>query len=268
MHLTTSAATHRGRRTQNEDAYWADPERGVFALADGMGGRRGGAMASSLAVRAAAQTTQRGRRADGIGVVRAAIRRANALVHARRKGRNAEMGSTLAMLYVHDGSTVIGHVGDSRVYRLRDGRMNRMTRDHDFYAKLQEAGAGLLPERRRLPSGNVLTRIVGWPDRGAPDIRVDEACTGDLFLLCSDGLSDVLDDLLIAEILMSAPLRCAASRLVELALRAGADDNITALVVRLAAGEAGSKSRIPLRDRWATRRRRIRTPLVHVPAHI
>ena len=140
------------------------------------------------------------------------------------------MGSTVVVLRLEAGRAVIGHVGDSRVYRLRAGALEQLTVDHSLWAQLAAAGAEL-PEREEFAYKHVVTRALGTPT-AEPDLRVEAALAGDVFLLCSDGLSEVLaDEAIIAALAHSAATACRA--LVDAAYAAGSKDNISAVVVRV-----------------------------------
>jgi protein phosphatase len=138
------------------------------------------------------------------------------------------MGTTLAVLVLGAGQGVIGHTGDSRVYRLRQGQLELLTPDHTFAAALEAAG---LPKGAIEMFGHMLTRAIGLPGNATPDIISVDVESDDLFLLCSDGLTKVLDDEELASVLTERePLRV-GNALIEKALRQGGDDNITTLLV-------------------------------------
>jgi serine/threonine protein phosphatase PrpC len=247
MELCWAAHTHVGRRAHNEDHHLADERAGLFAVADGMGGYEGGAVASRIAVEclrryfdargrppgdeeSGARPRPRGAN-DDEAEIGLAVRAASSAVHRCRRGRLASMGTTLAALWLHSGSAVVGHVGDSRVYRLRRGRLVRLTRDHSLAELVRERGADEATARR---VAHLLTRSLGQsPETVLPDLRTEDVTPGDVFLLCSDGLTDVLgDDALAALLGRSAPADAAVD-LVEAAYAAGSGDNITAVVVEV-----------------------------------
>ncbi|HVK78136.1 MAG TPA: protein phosphatase 2C domain-containing protein [Kofleriaceae bacterium] len=245
MKLDAFALTATGRRTSNEDAVCARPDLGLFVVADGMGGYEGGEIASQVAVATIEELVARTASDQDVtwpyridparGVVEnevaVATRLAGERIAARRHGPLAQMGSTVAVLRVDDARAVIGHVGDSRVYRLRGGVVEQLTIDHSLWAQLVATGAEL-PEREDFPYRHVVTRALGTPS-GDPDLRVEPLARGDVFLLCSDGLSEVLDEAQLAA-LLALPAQAACHALVAAAYQAGSRDNISAVVVRVA----------------------------------
>ncbi len=238
--------THVGRRAQNEDALWYDPELGVFSVADGMGGHKGGALASRLAVSSVADVFSQARNGLELtwpvgfnatlnfeeSLLDLAMRTANRSVCNRCDGQLKKMGTTLAVLVLRDNKAIVGHVGDSRVYRLRDGLLEQLTEDHSLYNELLQGGAPNLPPKSRFPMANVITRAIGRPSNAEPDTTVFDVEEGDTFLLCTDGLSEVLEPDVIATILELLPPEEAAKSLVLESYSAGSRDNITALVVK------------------------------------
>jgi serine/threonine protein phosphatase PrpC len=231
MLLDTHALTITGRRSHNEDAVCARSDLGLFVVADGMGGYEGGEVASRVAVDTIEDVVAgaRGHVETGYEVA-AATQLANARICERRHGVLGQMGSTVAMLRLDGQNAVIGHVGDSRVYRLRDGALEQLTIDHSLYAQMVAAGVDV-PARDDFPYRHVVTRALGTPS-GEPDVRVERAHTGDVFLLCSDGLSEVLAPARVAT-LLGLPAKAACQALVDEAFAAGSRDNISAIVVRV-----------------------------------
>ena len=142
------------------------------------------------------------------------------------------MGSTLATLVVRGDRAIVGHVGDSRVYRLRGGALEQLTRDHSLYAEMLAQGAEL-PPKDRCPFAHVITRALGMSDESGPDLSTTALRRGDVFLLCTDGLSEPLPETRIAE-LLALPPEAACEAMVREAYDAGGKDNITAVVVRAA----------------------------------
>lgn len=233
-----AAVSHTGRRRlRNEDAHVSDPP--LFAVADGMGGAQAGELASRLAAGAIAE------RRDGVQGEEALmhlVREANARIFERSLADPAAagMGTTITVALVDEaaGTVALGHVGDSRAYRIRDGRLDQLTTDHSLVAELLRTGR-LTPEEADVhPHRSVITRALGTE----PDVEVDtstvELRPGDLFLLCSDGLTTMVPDDEIAAIADAGgedPDRV-ADLLVEAANRAGGDDNITVVVFEIADG--------------------------------
>ena len=224
----------------------AHADLGLFVVADGMGGYEGGEVASQVAVGAIEELVARTAgdadvtwpfgadpRLDPVASELAvATRLAAARIAAAKVGPLAQMGSTMVAIRIDPRRrlAVIGHVGDSRAYRLRAGRLERLTVDHSLWEELVAAGAAPA-ERTAFPYRHVITRALGTP-HAEPDLRVDALAPGDVFLLCSDGLSEVLADQVIAAAL-ARPAAAACRALVAAAYQAGSTDNISAVVVRV-----------------------------------
>ena len=234
----STALSHAGRkRRHNEDTYVVEPP--LFAVADGMGGANAGEVASSLA--AAALQESDGDGASGEQRVAALIEEANRRVFRRAsEDREASgMGTTMTVALVEEDQVAIGHVGDSRAYLIRDGRLEQLTDDHSLVAELVRSGK-LTPEEAEIhPQRSVITRAVGTE----PDVDVDtfsiEGTAGDLFLICSDGLTDMVDEATILEAVEGNrnDLKAAAKALVNAANRGGGEDNITVVFFELAEEE-------------------------------
>jgi PPM family protein phosphatase len=224
------------RRRRNEDSYVVSPP--LFAVADGMGGAQAGELASRIAVEAM------GAEADSTGEERVAalIREANRRVFARshEDATASGMGTTMtAALVEDDGTVTIGHVGDSRAYRLRGDRLEQLTDDHSLVAELVRSGRLSAEEAESHPQRSVITRALGTD----PDVDVDvftvEGEPGDLFLICSDGLTTMVEDDEIQRVLAEgrADLEATARDLVNRANRGGGEDNITVVFFELEEGE-------------------------------
>ena len=234
MRVASSAvATHAGRkRRHHEDAYVCDPP--LFAIADGMGGARAGEVASGLAAAALQANDVNG---SGAERVVALMQAANRSVYERSSSDAdvAGMGTTMTVALVEDGGVVFGHVGDSRAYVLRDGELEQLTDDHSLVAELVRGGKLSAEEAEHHPQRSVITRALGTD----PDVDVDtftvEGREGDVFVLCSDGLTDMVADQEIGEVLAErrASLEDAANELVRRANRAGGQDNITVVAFAL-----------------------------------
>jgi PPM family protein phosphatase len=227
------------KRRHNEDSYVASPP--LFAVADGMGGAQAGEVASALA---AGTVRELGHEPGSAALeqVVSLIKAANLRVHERATADASAsgMGTTMTAAIVQaDGRVAIGHVGDSRAYRLRDGRLEQLTDDHSLVAELVRRGE-LSPEEAAVhPQRSVITRALGTE----PEVEVDaftvEAEDGDLFLLCSDGLSTMLDAATIEEILgqHQGRLDAATHALIRAANDRGGDDNITAILFAVSDGD-------------------------------
>lgn len=214
-------------RKQNEDSVYAADAQRLFAVADGMGGHRAGEVASAMAVEALHMRLQS--RQPDLRLMRQAFEEANGQIAAASAGeeRLQGMGTTMTALWQTERSVLIAHVGDSRVYLLRGSRLRQVTDDHSVVAELLRCGLITPQEARRHPYRNVITRSLG----SAPTVEVDllerEREPGDLWLLCTDGLSNMLTDREMEALLGSLPPQKAADALMQKALDAGGTDNIT-----------------------------------------
>ena len=246
MNLEHAHCTHVGRRANNEDSLLAEPALGLFAVADGVGGYEGGEVASALVVAslreffsrqvadpdstwpfAADSTRTLSENLLGVGV-----RLAHREISTHREGKLASMASTVAAVYLTGETAVIGHCGDSRVYRLRQGKLEQLTSDHSLYAQMQAKGVPDLPPPELYPFKNIVTRVLGVED-GLADLRSEPLLPGDVFLLCSDGLADPVDSATLCALLDREPPEIACPHLVQEAYARGGKDNITAVVIRV-----------------------------------
>jgi PPM family protein phosphatase len=238
VRYTAAALTDRGRkRPTNEDAFAFSVEHGVYVVCDGMGGAAAGEIASSLAVDEILRHLTAGREA-GVPLPESAekaVSAANAAIftRAQRNQRLNGMGTTLVALVVNQRRVWILNVGDSRCYRLREGRLEQLTLDHSLVEEQVRMGRMSHAEALRSPLRNVITRALGTQNAVTPDCFELEAEPGDLFMLCSDGLTRELEDRSIESILASSvPLQDRCERLIECAKKAGGHDNITCVLVQ------------------------------------
>ncbi len=215
------------------------PDRGIFIVADGMGGHAAGEVASEMAVRGISRDLGSLKEAsldESVARMTSAIRAANAAVFERTLIEHDKrgMGTTATVLVLQGNRYLIGHVGDSRGYLLRDGVLHQLTKDHSYVQEQVDAGY-LTPEQARThPYSNVITRCVGASGDVVPDVFSGTCRPGDVFLLASDGLTGMVEDDALAAILMTpaAPERW-VERMVAEANRRGGLDNITAIIVRV-----------------------------------
>lgn len=240
-HYTAAALTDRGRkRPSNEDSFGYSVEHGVYVVCDGMGGAAGGEVASSLAVGEVMQSlTNRPQTNPFPTEAEHAVANANQAIYSRsQRNQNLNgMGTTLVALLVEEQHAWMVNVGDSRGYRIRNSqpnaRIEQITLDHSLVEEQIRMGQMTQQEALRSPLKNVITRALGTQSSVAPDIFELEAEPGDLFLLCSDGLTRELPDSLLESLLrLDLPLESLCSRLVDAANEAGGHDNITCLLVR------------------------------------
>jgi serine/threonine protein phosphatase PrpC len=230
VRLATGSATHTGLvRGNNEDSFLVDDERALFAVADGMGGHRGGEVASRTAIEALRAAVAAGR------PVNDAIVRANEAVLARAAGDSelTGMGTTMTAVVVAGGrQLLIGHVGDSRAYLVHDGEMRRVTDDHSLVEELVREGR-LTPEQAEShPRRAIVTRALGVDAEVEVDLYTVEVAAGDRLLLCSDGLTTMVRDRDVERLVRGEPdPQRAAELLVDAANRAGGEDNTSVIVV-------------------------------------
>jgi protein phosphatase len=225
--------TDTGRqRHANEDAYFADAP--LFAVADGMGGAQAGEVASKIAADAFSDSDDRGEAPEGY--LRRVVRTANDRIHelAELDAARSGMGTTLTAALLGDDEVSLAHVGDSRAYAFRDGELKRLTSDHSLVEELRRQGRLTEAQAEEHPQRSIITRALG-PE---PDVEVDTmtfpARPGDVFLLCSDGLTTMVPEERIARILeRSRDLDSAVSRLVREANDGGGRDNITVVAFRV-----------------------------------
>ena len=241
MLVQTASVTDTGRRRRhNEDAFVCEPP--LFAVADGMGGAQAGEVASNLA--AAALREDRAERAGGEERVDELIQEANRRVYQRQSqdASASGMGTTMTVALVEDGHVAIGHVGDSRAYLIRGHSLEQLTEDHSLVAELVRSGKLSPEEAEGHPQRSVITRALGTD----PDVDVDtvsvETRPGDLFLLCSDGLTSMVDDdTILQEIERNrGDLKTAAKALVRAANKGGGEDNITVIFFEIAGSASDS----------------------------
>jgi protein phosphatase len=233
MRFRWAALTDDGRvRGHNEDAVWPEPGSGVtsepllVAVADGMGGHAGGEIASRTAIDTAVGV-------GGTAAIRIQAANLAVLDDANQQPRLAGMGTTLTLAVIEPNGTVdLGHVGDSRAYLLRDGGLAMVTTDHSYVSEMMAAGRLTPEEAVNHPYRSVVTRAIGLE----PAIEVDtfelQLRVGDRLLICSDGLSVMLDDAAISLVLTKeADPAVAVRALIDAANRAGGDDNISVVIV-------------------------------------
>jgi PPM family protein phosphatase len=240
VHYAAAAITDRGRkRTSNEDAFGYSVEHGVYVVCDGMGGAAAGEIASSLAVDEVLclLTARDGSRTLAADAEQAVVT-ANQAIHARaqRCKRLSGMGTTLVALLAEGSRAWMLNVGDSRGYRLRnapDAHIEQITLDHSLVEEQVRMGRMTPLDAERSPLRNVITRALGTQKAITSDRFELETAPGDLFLLCSDGLTRELTDEQIEELLrLDLPLEERCERLAAAANHAGGHDNITCIVVR------------------------------------
>ncbi len=253
MPVQWAATTHPGiRRTSNEDAYCSRPDLGLFIVADGMGGHVAGEVASKIAVDAIeAFIVETAKDGSGLtwpqpvdptlGVDGSRLKNAFHLANRRLADEVAAavdlrgMATTAStVLLKDDTSAMLAHVGDSRIYLFRDNELERMTDDHSWVEEQMRAGLLSALEARQHPWRNVVTRALSGGEDPEVDVKAVELQPGDRLLLCSDGLSSVVTDERIEEILRAQPVPTEACQaLVDEANGAGGPDNVTTLILQI-----------------------------------
>jgi serine/threonine protein phosphatase PrpC len=233
----TRAVSHPGtRRDHNEDALVARPDIGLWAVADGAGGHQAGEVASEM-ITATLNAIPGGLTAEEmltqvrlrIGATHSALH-----AHAARLGEGAMVASTVVVLIVRHGHFACLWAGDSRAYLLRDGALQRVSRDHSLVQELVDSGQIAEADAEGHPRANVITRAVGDPaDTLELDKITGRIAPGDRFMLCSDGLSKVMDDPAIAEVLARGTAEEAADALIAEALNRQTTDNVTTVVMEV-----------------------------------
>ena len=247
-------------RTNNEDSVSLDEAVALAVLADGMGGYNAGEVASSMATTFIRTELGRWLREASASATDTEVRRAmdicvdnanRAIFNAANSNpQYAGMGTTLVVAVFRELRLLVGHVGDSRAYRLRAGRLQQITRDHSLLQEQIDAGL-ITPEQAAFSANkNLVTRAVGVEDTVLLETHLHEVQPGDVFLMCSDGLSDMLDDASIAQVLqMHDSLAAAGTALIEAANDAGGKDNISVILVRASGGAPSA-----MRSWWPFRR--------------
>ncbi len=250
MKIRYAAKTDVGmKRTHNEDYFSLMEDEQLFIVADGMGGHSSGEVASRLAAETVSEFYQRTKDEDATWPDKmdrnlsyienrlvCGIKLANYKIYeaASKDIRFKGMGTTVVTCLINGDKIYIAHVGDSRCYRLRSSALEQITRDHSLLEDYKDAKPDMtVEEERNFPHKNVITRALGMRDTVQVDIRTDEVADGDVFLLCSDGLSGMISDEHIKQILQAGEdLEKSVAELVDQANRAGGTDNITTLVLQ------------------------------------
>jgi len=235
--LEVAARSHLGRvRTFNEDSFAAEPARGFVGLADGMATTKGADVAAKLATQTLVSQLATAQHIAPRAAAHAAFAAANRAIRdrARADPALAGMGTTLSAVWFRGDRACVAHVGDSRVYRWRAGRLERLTTDHSFVQAQLTTGQMTADEARTSKSRHLVTRVLGAEEQVAPDLGEHEVLASDVFLLCTDGLHDLVEDADIANALevLEPNLELTATTLVAMANDRGGRDNISVILVR------------------------------------
>jgi serine/threonine protein phosphatase PrpC len=237
-----AAETHVGKvRQENEDSYFADPEPGIFIVSDGMGGHRGGALASGIVVEDLPVMIENALDKLRIGTPRAvkSILKKNIAEQSKQlqmegtsESGYKDMGATLVVALLRKERCFIANIGDSRAYRLRKGKLVQLTRDHSVVSELIEKGHIEPEEAVDHEAQGVITQYVGMEEKAHPHVHSFTLKQADRILLCTDGLTDMVPDDKIASILQTeADPQAACKLLIATANTAGGHDNVTALLI-------------------------------------
>lgn len=240
MILVSAGATDPGKkRANNEDTFLMSDAVGLYVVADGVGGSEGGEVASRIAVEMLAAVllpgTSSSEQSGEAAVLGLAVDRANSAIRTEQAKHSelADMGTTLSAIFFQNGRASLIHVGDSRVYLFRSNELRQLSADHTLVAEYIRTGLLTPAEAQTSPNRHVITRALGSRDEIAPDITVHTVRKGDVFLLCTDGLTDMVSDGVLSEILASNAPREAVQELINTANQHGGVDNITAVVVQV-----------------------------------
>lgn len=259
--LEIVSRTHSGMvRSHNEDSVGCEPACGLVVLADGMGGYNAGEVASGIAVSVVtseiSQSLQAARPIDrdemsgeelAVSLLRDNIQKANlSIFHAAHsQAQYAGMGTTIVSGLFYDNRVAVAHVGDSRMYRLRGAELEVITRDHSLLQEQIDAGVISVADARLSQNKNLVTRAVGIDAKVVSEIHVHDVLVGDLYLFCSDGLNDMVEDEDIQSVLyaMQGNLPLAAEQLVQMANDNGGRDNVSVILVKV-------KTKFPASRGW------------------
>jgi protein phosphatase len=259
--LEVVSVTDAGRvRQYNEDSVAIDRNKGAMVLADGMGGHRAGEIASNMATEIIlsslrANLAKFGSHARDLSPMRAvdqSINRANTAVYEAAKTQSTYrgMGTTLVVALFHDNRVALGHIGDSRIYRLRGEVLQLLTRDDSLLRDQVELGLISAADASASHNRSLVTRALGIDKNAAAHVREEDASPGDLFLLCSDGLNDVVEDtdieLIVRTLKTNLPL--AAHHLIQAATDNGGYDNVSVILAKVLKPFPATK-----RSRWLSR---------------
>lgn len=240
VRVEVASVTDRGlsqKRPLNEDSLLIDAERGIFAVADGVGGAQAGEVASQTAVEVLGEAFRHHKDGDDIeDLMEIAIQRANASIYqmSHEQRQLSMMATTIVALHLDGRQATIGHVGDSRLYRLKpDGRLERETEDHSVVEEEVRAGRMSPEQAANHPSRNVISRALGAEQAVEVDMKTLEVEDGTIFLLCSDGITRHLPDEELSKLLSGESLDAACAEMKRRCYERGAEDNLTAVIVRV-----------------------------------
>lgn len=255
MKTLSAGRTNVGRkRENNEDSFFIDDQVGLYIVADGMGGHRAGEVASNTVVSSVkdymeafhtsqvAQETNEGDMSPAATAVCHSVELANRVVYqlSQDQGAYKGMGSTAAVAYFHNGTLITANVGDSRIYLVREDSMEQLTEDHTLLAEHMKKNPEWDPNSASIPMKHILVRAVGIHETVEADVYEMQPLSGDLILMCSDGLTDMLEDEEIHEaVLQGGDLEEICNRLIDMANERGGLDNVTTVLFLLQKEDKG-----------------------------
>ena len=244
------------RREKNEDSFLVNDERQIYVIADGMGGHLGGEFASGLAVKTIEEVVktmeddpeatlpegEEVKPGDYAGILRFAVKMASHRIFekAQEDSKLHGMGTTSVALIFRKNKAYIANVGDSRVYQIRKSKIRQITKDHSLVSEQIRAGLITADDSRAQRLKNIITRSVGFQDDVDSDIDIRVVRKGDRYLLCSDGLSNMVKDGEIRDIVLNNDLEAAAKHLIDIANERGGDDNITIIIAEVLGDDSPS----------------------------
>ncbi|WP_196137616.1 PP2C family serine/threonine-protein phosphatase [Aliikangiella sp. G2MR2-5] len=222
------------KRSVNEDAILSRSDLGLWAVADGMGGHEVGDIASNMIIEALNQLQAQPDLQQMVDAVEDILLKTNQeiLDYSEQNLDNSTIGSTIVSLVIKGRVGVALWVGDSRLYRLREGKLQRITRDHSRVEELIEQGVILPEEAKSHSESNVITRAIGVDDELCIEVCVFDTLLKDVYLLCSDGLHNTVDEQELAQIMSSNNLQTKVSQMIQRSIENGAPDNVSAIVVK------------------------------------
>ena len=242
MRVECAGRTHVGlKRKINEDSILVETKRGLWVVADGMGGHDAGEVASAMVIDALRSLPPAGDAQQLADCAIESLREANRdlIALARAGGHQRSIGTTVVGLAMMEGAFRCFWLGDSRGYRLRGGKLERLTRDHSVVQELVDAGMLTDAEAEGHENSNLITRAVGVAETAEVEVVGGDVLPGDLFLLASDGLTRVVSDFDLSDELQRAPPEQAADSLLAMVLARGAPDNVSLIIVRV--GESAAE---------------------------
>ena len=245
MKMTSCGMTDVGlKRVHNEDNFLINSELNLYVVCDGMGGHAGGEIASAIAVHTIEEAFSliTFEHQGGASIEDKITKQIQSIVQlagksifdeAKRERRYRGMGTTCVMAYIHNNSAFVAHVGDSRAYLLRENRIEQLTEDHSLVNERIRAGMLTPEEAKNYRLKNVITRSLGFENEVEVDVQKVELQHGDIIMMCSDGLCNLIETVDMARTMIDNPLQSATRSLIHQACAAGGDDNITVVMLRV-----------------------------------